>query len=80
MASIGLKDFSTFFAVPVHADDQRILTFNFDNLFQFTCMPNEYGSAMGMFTKISKIPFLHLRNVGHNSVIYVDDSFLQRDT
>ena len=77
MASIGLKDFSTFFAVPVHAGDQRFLKFNFDNFFQFTCMPNECGPAMGMFTKISKIPFLHLRNLGHNSVIDVEDSFLQ---
>ena len=40
-------------------------------------MPNGYGPAMRVFTKISKVPFGHLRSLGHNSVVYVDDSYLQ---
>ena len=41
-------------------------------------MPN--GPAMRVFTKISKVPFGHLRSLGQNSVVYVDDSYLQGET
>ena len=78
MSSIDLKD--AFFSVPIHSTHQKYLKFTFDNLFQFTCMPNGYGSAMRVFTKISRVPFGHLRSLGHNSVVYVDDSYLQGDT
>ena len=75
---IDLKD--AFFSVPLHNDHQIYLKFIFGNLFQFTSMPNGYGSAMRIFTKISKVPFGHLSSQGHNSVVYVDDSYLQGDT
>ena len=78
MASIDLKD--AFFSVLIHNDHQKYLKFIFGNLFQFTPMPNGYGTAVRSFTKISKIPFGHLRSQGHNSVVYGDDSFLQGDT
>ena len=78
MASTDLKD--AFFSVPIHYDYQKYLKFIFGNLFQFTSMPNGYGPAMRIFTKISKVPFGHLRSQGHNSVVYVDDSYLQGDT
>ena len=41
-------------------------------------MPN--GPAMRVFTKISKVPFGHLRSLGQNSVVYEDDSYLQGET
>ena len=78
MASIDLKD--AFFSVPIHYDHQKYLKFIFGNLFQFTSMPNGYGPAMRIITKISKVPFWHLRRQGHNSVVYVDDSYVQGDT
>ena len=78
MASIDLKD--AFFSVPIHNDHQKYLKFTFGDLFQFTPMPNGYGTAVRIFTKISKIPFGHLRSQGHNSAVYVDDSYLQGDT
>ena len=78
MASIDLKD--AFFSVPIHSTHQKYLKFTFDDLFQFTCMPNGYGPAMKVFTKISKVPFGHLISLGYNSVVYVDDSYLQGDT
>ena len=31
-------------------------------------------------TKLTKVPFLHLQSMGHSSVDYVDDSYLQGDT
>ena len=78
MASIDLKD--AFFLVPIHDGYQKYLKFIFGNLFHFTSIPNGYGPAMRIFTKISKVPFGHLRSQGHNSVVYVDDSYLQGDT
>ena len=43
-------------------------------------MPNDYGPAMRIFTKMSKVPFGHLRSQGRNSAVYVADSYLQGDT
>ena len=43
-------------------------------------MPNGCRPAMRVFTKISKVPFGHLTSLGDNSVIYVDDSYLLRQT
>ena len=77
MASIDLKD--TFYSVPVHKNHQAYLTFFVEEYLKFLCMPNGYGLAMQIFTKISKIPFSILREKGLLSVVYVDDSFLQGD-
>ena len=54
--------------------------FTFDYLFQATYMPNGHRPAMRVFTKISKVPLGHLRSLGHNSVVYVDDSLLLGET
>ena len=43
-------------------------------------MPNGYLDAMRVFTKILKPPLSCLREQGHSSVIYVDDSLLAGDT
>ena len=43
-------------------------------------MPNGYGPAMRIFTKITKVSFSVLRMQGHTSVVYVDDSYLQGDS
>ena len=32
---------------------------------------------MRVFTKMSKVPFSHLRRLDHNSVVYVDDLYFQ---
>ena len=40
-------------------------------------MPNGYRPAMRIFTKVSKVPFSHLRSKGFVSVVFVDDSHLQ---
>ena len=77
MASIDLKD--AFYSVPVHKNHQAYLTFFVEEYLKFVCMPNGYGPAMRIFTKISKIPFSILREKGFLSVVYVDDSFLQGD-
>ena len=77
MTPIDLKD--AFFSEPIHNDHQKYLKFIFGNLFQFTSMPNGYGPAMRIFTKMSKVPFDPLRSQGHKLVVYVNDSYIQGD-
>ena len=43
-------------------------------------MPNGHRPAMRVFTKISNVPLGHLRSLGRNSVVYVDDSYLLGET
>ena len=78
MASIDLKD--AFFSVPIRSTHRKYLKFTFADLLQFISMPNGYVPAMRVFVKISKLPFGHLRSLGHNSVVHVDDSYLQGET
>ena len=40
-------------------------------------MPSGFVDAMGAFTKILKSPFVLLRQLGHLSVVYVDDTYLR---
>ena len=42
-------------------------------------MPNGYGPATRIFTKISEVPFEYLKCEGNNSVLYVEASYLQGD-
>ena len=79
MASVDLKD--AYFSIPIYAGHTRYLKFSHrDKLFKFVAMPNGYGPAMRAFTKVTKVPFTSLRQKGHISVVYVDDTYLQRDT
>ena len=39
----------------IHPTHQKYLKFTFDDLFQFTCMPNGCGPALRVFTKIFKV-------------------------
>ena len=78
MASIDLKD--AFFSVPIYREHQKYLKFKLGSYYKFICMPNGYGPAMRIFTKITKIPFSYLRKKGYISVVFVDDSYLQGKT
>ena len=55
------------------------LTSFVEEYLKFVCMPNGYGPAMRIFTKISKIPFSIFKEKGFLFVVYVDDSYLQGD-
>ena len=56
---------------------QKIFIFEWiQKFYKFVGMPNGYSDAMMIFTKILK----HLRQEGHLSVIFIDDSSLQGDT
>ena len=76
-ASIDLKD--AFYSVHVHKNHQAYLTFFVEEYLKFVCMPNGYGPAMWIFTKISKIPFSTLKEKGFQSVVYIDGLHLQGD-
>ena len=64
MASIDLKD--GLFSVPIQSTHQLYLKFTFDDLFQFTFMPNGFGPAMTVFIKISVIPFGQFRSLTYD--------------
>ena len=75
MASVDLKD--AFFTVPAHNLHQNFFMFEWiQKFYKFAGMSNGYSNAMRIFTKILKPVFGHLRQEGHLSVIFVDDSYL----
>ena len=79
MASTDLKD--AFYSIPIHPKHQKYLRFVvLSKIYQYTCMPNGYGPAMNIFTKVSKVPLSHLRSKGFISVVFIDDSYLQGNT
>ena len=43
-------------------------------------MSSRYGPAIKVFPKISLIPVWHLNSLSHTSDVYVDYSYLQRET
>ena len=79
MTSIDLKD--AFYSIPIHPEHQKYLKFVvLSKTYQYTCIPNDYGPVMRIFTKASKVPFSHLRSKGFVSVVFIDDSYLQGNT
>eukprot|EP00794_Sanderia_malayensis_P010499 gene10499-11598_t len=79
MASVDLKD--AFYSIPVNKNHQKYFKFFWkDKFYEFQGMPNGYGPAMRLFTKVLKPPFACLRAKGHMSVVYVDDTYLQGNT
>ena len=74
MVSADLKD--AFYSIAVKMEHQKFLTFPWDLPYQYTAMSNGCADAMRIFTKILKPPFSLLRKLGHQSVVYVDDTFL----
>ena len=79
MASVDLKD--AFYSIPIASEHHRYLKFKFRNeSYKFIAMPNGYGPAMRIFTKITKVLFTKLKEFQYESVLYVDDYFLQGNT
>jgi hypothetical protein len=75
MGSIDLKD--AYFSIPIHSDHQKYLKFCWKNtLYKFTCLPQGLACAPRLFTKLMKPVFATLRERGHISSGYLDDSLL----
>ena len=72
MESIDVKD--TFHSVLVHKNHRAYLTFFVEEYLKFLCMSSEYGPAIRIFTKISKILFSIPREKSFLSAACVVDS------
>ena len=78
MASIDLKD--AYYSVPINKSHQKYLKFMWNNvLYAFTCFPNGLAFCPRKFTKLLKPVYSTLRQLGHVSSPYIDDSFLEGD-
>lgn len=79
MASIDLKD--AYYSVAICADHQKFLKFYWKGeYYKFTVFPNGLALCPRKFTKLLKPVYAFLRSLGHLSVAYIDDSYLQGDT
>ena len=79
MASVDLRD--AYYSVRVHELDRKFLRFKWQGVtYQFTCMPNGLACAPRFFTKLLNPVFAMLRNEGHETFQYIDDSFIIADT
>lgn len=75
MASIDLKD--AYYSVHVSQKHQKYLKFICnETLYKFTCFPNGLAFCPRKFTKLMKPVFSTLRQQGHLSSPYIDDSIL----
>ena len=78
MASIDLKD--AYYSVPICQEQQKFLKFIWKGkVYNFTCFPNGLALCPRKFTKLMKPAYCYLRQQGHLSVSYIDDSYLQGD-
>ena len=78
MASIDLKD--AYYSVPICQEQQKFLKFIWKGkVYNFTCFPNGLALCPRKFTKHMKPAYCYLRQQGHFSVSYIDDSYLQGD-
>lgn len=79
MASIDLKD--AYYSVPIFEGHKKFLRFEWDGkMWQFNCMPNGLALAPRKFTKLLKPVFATLREKGHLSTVFLDDSLLLAET
>ena len=75
MASVDFK--SAYYSVVVRQECRKYLRFRFDGKnYQYTCLPMGLTTGPRDFTKIVKTLFKMLREKGHLSTFYIDDSFL----
>jgi len=78
MASVDLKD--AYYSVPIAHCDQKYLKFQWmGQFYKFTCFPNGLALCPRKFTKLLKPVYATLRQSGHLSSSYIDDSYLQGD-
>lgn len=79
MGSVDLKD--AYFSIPIHKDYRKFFRFIWNSkIYEFNAYPQGWASAPRKFTKVLKPVYSTLRKWGHNSMGYIDDSFLQADT
>ena len=79
MATLDLKD--AYHLIPVAETDTKFLRFLFlGKLHEYTCIPFGLSTAPFTFTKLMKPVVSHLRSLGLESIIYLDDMLLFGNT
>ena len=78
MASFDLKD--AFYSTPITQSHLKKFKFSWKRCYKYVGVPYGYSEAMRIFTKNPKPLFVKLRNQGHLSVPFVDDSYLKGNT
>ena len=79
MASIDLKD--AYYSLPIDEQHRKFLRFRWKGqLWQYDCMPNGLALAPRKFTKLLKPVYAQLREQGHVSTAFLDDSLLVADS
>lgn len=75
LVSLDLSD--AFFSVCIHNDSKDYLCFQFqDKTYHFNVLPFGMTSSPRIFSKLLRVPILHLRNLGYKISFYLDDIFL----
>lgn len=75
MASIDIRH--AYYSIMIAEEDQLYLRFVWaDNIYQFRACPNGIAHGPIWFTKIMKPVYATLRNMGHVSTGFIDDSLL----
>ena len=77
-ASLDLKD--AYYSVKIHPEFTKFFRFFFHGeLYEFLALPQGYRDSPRIFTKILKPILSHLRSLGFEIVMYIDDSLLLGD-
>ena len=75
MASLDLKD--AYYSVPIHLEHRKLLRFEWKGcVYEYNALPNGLALAPRLFTKLMKPVFATLRQKGHISTAFLDDSLL----
>lgn len=75
LASIDLSD--AYFSICMNKDSKKYLRFQIkDEIFEFNVLPFGMTSSPRIFTKILKVPIVHLRSLGIKVSAYLDDIFI----
>jgi len=75
MATLDLED--AYLLVPISEEHRKFLRFQWwDATYEFTTSPFSLSTALYIFTKVLRPVVTYLRNMGYQSVIYLDDFLL----
>ncbi len=78
-ASVDIK--KAYYSIPLATEQQHLFRFVHRNkIYQYCVMPNGVGPGPRLFTKLMKPVFAKLRNEGHVSSGFIDDSLLCGNT
>ena len=76
--SLDIKD--AYYSVPIKEEHQKYFAFKWkEQYYCYTVMPNGWGNAPYVFTKLLKPAFRYLREQGYLNSYFIDDSLLMAE-